>query len=164
MFSARGMPTLPRGASCAEIPSRSNSKCSLNSYKLGTLPALLVSPAPFSQRLPVMKRRCLPVAGSTPKSLMVSKHAFEQRLQRTVLWLGASALISSMVSIEVWGEDAAALEDAAPSAASVARSEDSGASDSVAPRPWRASLREVEGEAEGEVPEFARSLASKAAP
>ena len=103
MFSARGTPTLPRGASCAGRPSRSNSTCSLNSNKFGTCVARDVLPAPFSQRLPVMKRRCLPVSGSRPKSLMVSKHAFAQCLHRTVLWLGSSAFISSIESMLVCG-------------------------------------------------------------
>ena len=51
--------------------------------------------SPFSQRLPVMKRRCLPVAASMPKSFTVSRQAFEQPLQRTVRCVGASASISS---------------------------------------------------------------------
>ena len=43
---------------------------------LNALPKL----SPFSQRLPVMKRRCLPVASSTPKSFTVSRQLFEQPL------------------------------------------------------------------------------------
>ncbi len=38
-----------------------------------------------------MKRRCLPVVSSTPKSLTVSRQWFEHALQRTVLCVGDSA-------------------------------------------------------------------------
>ena len=55
-------------------------------------------PAPFSHRLPVMKRRCLPVVSSTPKSLTVSRQWFEHALQCTVLCVGDSAASCSMDS------------------------------------------------------------------
>ena len=72
-------------------------RSALYSNKFGTADFSVPVPklSPFSQRLPVMKRRCLPVFASMPKSFTVSRQAFEQPLQRTVRCVGASASISS---------------------------------------------------------------------
>ena len=95
MLSARGMPTVPYLAASSTSGSRSKSSFSLYAKRLGTSLAGFLMPAPRSQRLPVMKRRCLPVFSSMPKSLMVSRQLFSQRPQRTAVCLISSSSICS---------------------------------------------------------------------
>lgn len=60
------MPTVPRGASSGARVGRLNRRSFLAANRLGASDFCFLWPAPFSQRLPVMKRR------PPPKSLMVS--------------------------------------------------------------------------------------------
>ena len=84
------MPTVPRGASSAGRLSRSKSSLFLNSKRFGALLRSAAGlPEPFSQRLPVMKRRPL------PKELMVSSQLLEQRPQCALVCLTVRPSIAS---------------------------------------------------------------------